>query len=177
MDEQESVTAVITRRIVPGRKSEYADWVKQVGTVASQFPGHQGVTYKTKGENGECHVVFCFDTIGHLRNWEESAERQKWLAKIEHLVEGEDRIKRLTGLEFLFGDKYQPKAYKMALVLVAVIFILLMVLSPLVSLLFSFLPSVPNWLVMLFRVSLLVALMTYVIMPWVTRILMPWLTR
>lgn len=177
MNEQESVTAVVTRRILPGWKSEYADWVNQVGTVASQFPGHQGVTYKVKGEKGECHVVFRFDTVEHLRGWEESEERRKWLAKIEHMVEGKDRIKVLTGLEFLFADQLHPKAYKMALVLITVIFTLLMLLSPLVSLLFSAWPGVPSWLVTLFQVSLLVSLMTYLIMPRVTRLLMPWLTR
>lgn len=177
MSEQESVTAVVTRRIAPAWKSEYTDWVHQVGTVASQFPGHQGVTYKVKGEQDECHVVFRFDTIEHLRDWEESAERRKWLAKIEHMVEGEEHIKRLTGLEFLFTDQLHPKAYKMVLVLIMVIFTLLMVLGPLVSFLFSALPDVPNWLVMLFQVSLLVSLMTYFIMPRVTRMLMPWLTR
>lgn len=177
MNEQESVTAVVTRRIVPGRKAEYADWVQQVGAVASQFPGHQGVTYKVKGERGDCHVVFRFDTIEHLRAWEESAERQKWLAKIEHMVEGEDRIKRLSGLEFLFADQLHPKAHKMALVLIAVIFTMLMLLSPLVSFLFSALPGAPSWLAQLFQVSILVTLMTYFIMPRVTRLLMPWLTR
>ena len=177
MSDQESVTAIVTRRIVPGRKSEYADWVHQVGEVASTFPGHQGVTYKVKGEKGECHVVFRFDTIEHLRDWEESDERRHWLAKIEHLVEGEERIKRLTGLEFLFAGQLHPKAHKMALVLIVVIYTMLTILSPLVALLFSVLPDVPQWLILLFRVALLVVLMTYFIMPAVTRLLMPWLTR
>ncbi len=99
------------------------------------------------------------------------------MAKIEHLVEGEERIKRLSGLEFLFADQLHPKAHKMVLVLIAVIFTLLMVLGPLVSFLFSALPGLPGWVVQLFQVSLLVTLMTYFIMPRVTRMLMPWLTR
>ena len=177
MNDQESVTAVVTRRIVPDHQSEYAEWVHQVGKVASKFPGHQGVTYKAEGEKDECHVVFRFDTIEHMQDWEESAERRHWLAKIEHLVEGDDSIKRLTGLEFLFAGQLHPKAYKMALVLIVVIFTLLMVLSPLVAFLFSALPGVPDWLVTLFQVSLLVALMTYFIMPRVTHMLKSWLTR
>lgn len=177
MSDKESVTAVVTRRIAPDRKPEYEDWVHRVGEVAGRFPGHQGVTYKVKGENGECHVVFRFDTVEHLRNWETSAERRKWVAKIEHLVEGEERIKRLTGLEFLFADQLHPKAHKMALVLIVVIFTLLMVLSPLVSFLFSAWPGLPGWLSQLFQISLLVLLMTYFIMPRVTRLLMRWLTR
>lgn len=177
MNDQESVTAVVTRRIVPGRKPEYIDWVHQVEKIARQFPGHQGVTYKVRGEKGECHVVFRFDTIDNLRNWEESPERREWVEKLVGLVEGEERIDRLTGLEFLFANQLHPKASKMALVLIVVIFALLLILDPVVSLLFSALPATPIWLVLLFRVVLQVMLMTYIVMPRVTRLLVPWLTR
>ena len=77
MNNQESVTAVVTRRIVPGRKPDYVGWVHQIENVARRFPGHQGVTYKEPRELGEYHVVFRFDTVEHLRDWEESAERRE----------------------------------------------------------------------------------------------------
>ena len=177
MNNQESVTAVVTRRIVPGRKPDYVDWVHQIENVARRFPGHQGVTYKEPGELGECHVVFRFDTVEHLRDWEESAERREWIAKLEGIVEGEERIHRLTGLEFLFANQPHPKAYKMVLVLSIVIFIMQQILTPVVAFLFNALPDTPDWGVLLFRVVLQVILLTYVVMPPITRCLAPWLAR
>ncbi len=94
----------------------------QVEKVICQFPGYQGVTYKVRGEQRECHVVFRFDAVEHLPDWEESAVRREWVPKIEHLVEGDDRIGRLTGLGFLFANKLHPKAHKIVLVLIPVIF-------------------------------------------------------
>ena len=75
MNDQESVTAVVTRRIVPGRKPDYLAWVDKVKEIASQYPGHQGTTYKIRGDNNVCHVIYRFDTIEHLRDWETSDER------------------------------------------------------------------------------------------------------
>lgn len=179
MGDQESVTAVVTRRIVPGRKPEYISWVHQVEKIVAQFPGYQDTAYKVKGERGECHVVFRFDTVEHLRNWELSAERQKWIEKLEDegLVEGGERIERLTGLEFLFANQLHPKANKMALVLIVIIFTMMLMLEPVVSFLFGMLPGTPNWLILLFRITVQVVLMTYVVMPPVTRCLASWLAR
>jgi len=177
MNEQESVTAVVTRRIVPGRKPDYIDWVHQVENVAHRFPGYRGVTYQEPGELGECHVVFRFDTVEHLRDWEKSAERREWVAKLKGIVEGEERVHRLTGLEFLFANQLHPKAHKMALVLSVVIFTMQLVLTPLYAFLFNMLPAIPEWGVLLFRVVFQVILLTYVIMPPVTRYLAPWLAR
>lgn len=177
MSTQESVTAVVTRRIVPGRESGYKDWVHQVDNIASRFPGYQATTYKEHGRFGECHVVFRFDTIDHLHDWEHSAERQQWIAKLEGIVEGEERIHRLTGLEFLFANQLHPKAHKMVLVLCVVIFIMQLLLTPLVVTLFNTLPGAPDWAALLFRVIFQVILLTYVVMPPVTRCLAPWLAR
>jgi antibiotic biosynthesis monooxygenase (ABM) superfamily enzyme len=177
MSDQESVTAVVTRRVLPGRKTEYTAWVDQVEKIARQFPGHQGVTNKIRGEHGECHIVFRFDTVEHLSDWEESEERKEWVAKLEGLVEGEERIERLTGLEFLFANQVHPKAHKMVLVLTVVIFTMLLILRPFVSFLFSTVPATPDWLVLLFGITLQVLLMVYLVMPRLTRYLAHWLIR
>lgn len=172
-----SVTTIVTRKIIPGRKADYREWVHQVGAVAERFPGHQGTTYKLKGDGDECHVVFRFDTIEHLRAWEESAERKHWQGKLGGIVQGEERIKRLTGLEFLFRDQYHPKAHKMALVLTATIFCLVLIFNPAFAFLTGAFPVIPDLLWILVRTALQVVLMTYVIMPPLSRLLAPWLNR
>lgn len=176
-NDERSVTAIVTRKIVPGRKPDYRDWVHQVGEVARQFPGHQGTTYKVKGDADECHVVFRFDTIEHLQAWEHSDERRHWQGKLEGIVEGEERFKRLTGLEFLFRDQHHPKAHKMVLVLTGIIFCLVLVLNPIFSYLAASLPGIPDLLWLLIRTAFQITLLTYLIMPSVSRVLAPWLAR
>lgn len=177
MNENESVTVVVTRRVMPGRKPDYLDWVRGIEQVARRYPGHQGTTSKVQGDNDKCHVVFRFDTIEHLRDWEESPERAEWVAKLEGIVEGDSRIERLTGLEVLFAGQPHPKAHKMVLVLTAAIFMLVVGLNPLFLLLAGALPTVPDWLLILVRVVVQVLLLVYFIMPRVTRWLAPWLAR
>ncbi|MFD2190748.1 antibiotic biosynthesis monooxygenase [Pistricoccus aurantiacus] len=177
MNESNSVTAVITRCVIPGREQDYRTWVHDVGQVVKQFPGHQGVTYKVPGEGNECHVIFRFDTVEHLQDWEESKERKHWLGKLEGIVEGEPRVDRLTGIEFLFRDQLHPKAHKMVFVLTIVVFLLSLVLGPLFSMLNTALPFVPDWLLLLARVVVQISLLTYVFMPSITRLLATWLAR
>lgn len=174
----ESVTAIVTRRVLPGRKDAYLEWVKQVDQVATTFPGHQGTTGKIAGEADECHVVFRFDTIENLKAWECSDERRQWLSQLGDIVdEGESRIERLTGLEFLFRDQLHPRAWKMALVLTSAIFLLILVFGPVFSALATAVPGLPSWLWTLLQVSFQVLLLTYLIMPWAMRLLAGWLGR
>ncbi|WP_048306771.1 hypothetical protein [Halomonas sp. PR-M31] len=177
MNENHSVTAVITRCVIPGREQDYRTWVHDVGQVVKQFPGHRGITYKIPGEGNECHVIFRFDTVEHLQDWEESEERKHWLGKLEGIVKGESRVDRLTGIEFLFRDQLHPKAHKMVFVLTVVVFSLSSVLTPLFSLLNAALPIVPGWLWALAQVVVQLLLLTYVIMPHITRLLATWLAR
>lgn len=175
--DEQSVTVVVTRRIVPGRQSDYLAWLHKVEEVVSRFPGYRGTTYKTQGGDNECHVVFRFDTVEHLRDWEESDERMHWRAKLDGIVEGESRIDRLTGLEFLFRDQLHPKAHKMAFVLTVTIFLIVVILNPVFSFLTATMPTVPEWILLLVRVILQVLLLTYLVMPRIMRILAPWLRR
>ena len=177
MNENDSVTAVITRQIVAGRKPDYLAWVHEVEHVLNQFPGHQGVTYKVLGEGPECHVIFRFDTVEHLRGWEESAQRKHWTEKLDGIVEGEARVDRLTGLEFLFRNQLHPKAHKMVLVLATVIFSLSLILNPPFSQLKYSLPVVPDLAWLLVQIVLQISLLTYAIMPGITRLLVTWLAR
>lgn len=175
--DRQSVTAVVTRRIAPGRKADYLVWVDEVEKIASQFSGYQGTSYKVTGENNECHVVYRFDTVENLRKWEESDERKHCKVKLDGIVEGESRIDRLTGLEFLFRDQLHPKAHKMALVLIVVIFFVVLILNPIFSFLAASLPGMPSVLLLLVRVICQVLLLTYLIMPLIMRLLTPWLVR
>lgn len=174
------VTVTIARRVKPGLEAEYERWIDGVSKVAQTFPGHMGVSTLPPSDvtDGDYVIIFRYDTYEHLRAWEESDERAAWLEKLEGLVEGEARIQRVTGLEFLFPLAEVPAAtpppspHKMALVLIVVVFCLVTA----INLIFG------QWLAqlsLLARIFVLVALqvllMTYVVMPRVTKVLKPWL--
>ena len=42
-DESGPVTISVARRVVPGRESDYEQWLKGITADALRFPGHMGV--------------------------------------------------------------------------------------------------------------------------------------
>lgn len=148
--------------------------------MAQTFPGHMGVSTLPPSDvtDGDYVIIFRYDTYENLCAWEESEERAEWLKKLEGLVEGEARIQRVTGLEFLFPLAEVPAAtpppspHKMAIVLIAVVFCLVTAINMLFG---HWLAQLPLFLRIFVLVTLQVLLMTYVVMPRVTALLKPWL--
>lgn len=176
-DEGGPVTTSVSRRVVRGREADYEEWLKGITADALRFPGHMGVNVlrPTKGSN-EYVTIFRFDTYEHSRAWEQSRVRADWLSRLEGIVEGEDTVRSATGLEFWFSlpelPAAHPSPHKMALVLVAVVYTLLLLLNALLAPLTGDWPATVRLLV---TVVLQVALMTYLVMPRVTLLLKSWL--
>ena len=171
------MTICIARHVVPGREQDYEEWLKGITADALRFPGHMGVNVlrPTRGSK-EYVTIFRFDDYEHSRAWEESPVRAEWLGRLEGIVEGEDQVRKATGLEFWFSlpelPAAHPSPHKMALVLVVVVFTLLLVINAVLA------PMTGDWpaVVRLFvTVVLQVALMTYFVMPRVTLLLKSWL--
>jgi antibiotic biosynthesis monooxygenase (ABM) superfamily enzyme len=121
--------------------------------------------------------IFRFDSYQHLKGWEESDERRRWLARLRtDMIECEAREQSMTGLEFWFTATavpcLGPPRYKMVIVLVPVIFLMLNLLSPIfLALLHGLAPLLQSFIV----IATQVILMTYLIMPLLTRVLSRWL--
>ena len=119
-----------------------------------------------------------------MLKWENSDERNKWLERGSKLTEDKGKIEKLTGMEFWFTPftsknakrriALTPPPYKMAIVTIAVIFVLLTSIIPQVHQLNAGFPSLLRTLM---ETTIIVVLMTYVIMPNVTRVLNPWLAK
>ncbi|MGI9286859.1 MAG: antibiotic biosynthesis monooxygenase [Pseudomonadales bacterium] len=168
-----SVTVVVTRRLMPGREADYKQWAAEIRQVSERFPGHLGATLQGPTDANEYHIIFRFDTVEHLRQWENSKERAQWIEKLGGIVEGEARIERYCGLEFLFSSAVAPvQKYKMALVLTVVVFVMILILRPIVAMV---LPGLPATIQLFITVVIQVATMTYIVMPYVTRLLKHWL--
>lgn len=175
------VTVSVARKVKVGKEAEYEDWLRGVTAASRQFRGHQGsnVLRPSDATKGEYVIIYHFDTYAHAQAWEESAEREAWVARLPDLVEGEATRKHVTGLEFWFDLPSVPVAakpvqYKMAMTLAVVVYSMVMLLSTILG---PLIRDWPFWGKLLVVVPIQVTLMTYVVMPRVTQLLKHWLFR
>ena len=173
------VTVSISRRVLPGREAEYEDWLHRIIEAASHFPGHLGVNIlRPSGKTGGRYVlIYRFDTWEHCEDWEASDTRARMVGDLDGIVLGETEMRRVTGLEAWFdlpevpAQKHAPQ-WKMAIVLIVVVFV---VVYPLQLLILPMTSAWPHWARTLTIAVIQVLLMTYVLMPKVTRLLRRWL--
>lgn len=173
------VTVSISRKPVAGREAAYEDWLHGVTAAASGFPGHMGVNIlRPSGQtDGRYVLIYRFDTWAHCDRWERSNTRAEWIDRLDGLVEGEPERRRVTGLEAWFdlpevpAQQHAPQ-WKMALVLIAVVFV---IVYPLQLVVVPLTGPWPHWLRTLTIAVIQVVLMTYLVMPRVTRVLKGWL--
>jgi antibiotic biosynthesis monooxygenase (ABM) superfamily enzyme len=188
------ITVIVTRTAKKGKVKEFEDWMDGIVHESLKFEGHLGVNIIRPVEQSkpEYVIIFRFNTLDNLLKWEKSQARKEWLEKSKDVVEGEDKVQKLTGLEFWFtpssghsskseanNDDIQPATvppplYKMAIVTVGIIFVLINTLLPLITQLTATLPFLLSTLI---AVVIMVFLMTYLIMPLITRVLKPWLYK
>lgn len=184
-----SVTWVITHRVRPDRREDFEGWIGGIVDEVARFPGHQGVTVlRPGGESGTEYVlVVRFASYDDLRRWEESAERAEWVTRLEPLLAAESTFRTETGLETWFqlpGERVvvPPPKWKMALLILAAIYPLLLIVVPLMGTVFDTaylgvsITLGPEFLVRTLATAVvLVALMTWVAMPFLTRLFRVWL--
>ncbi len=176
-DQTGPITISIARKVVPGRESDYEDWMHGITAEALAFDGHMGVNVirPTRGSR-EYVTIFRFDTYEHSRAWEDSVERKSWLDKLDGIVEGQDEVRKGTGLEFWFSlpelPAAHPSPHKMAVVLLIVVFVLVSAIRAALTKLAPDWPPVAHLFVTVFCQ---VMLMTYIVMPRVTQLLKGWL--
>jgi len=190
-DEDEGpVTFAIARRAKSGKTEEFERWLDDIIHEAMKFKGHMGVNIirPTNMSNPEYVIILRFDNFENLEKWEKSEIRKKWIEKGKDLIEGKGKMEKQTGLEFWFTpasarastsveqqqQQQQPPRYKMAIVVIGIIFVLVSTLLPQVQQATLGLPVLLSTFV---GVTIMVLLMTYVIMPSVTRLLRPWLVK
>ncbi|RYH07605.1 antibiotic biosynthesis monooxygenase [Tropicimonas sp. IMCC6043] len=129
------VTVVVRRRVRAGCEAEYEAWLAQLTKgVAQNFEGYLGAEFSRPRPGGAYRSVFHFDRLDHLEAFESSDFRTPIVAEAADYFDGEAAWDRMTGLEFWFGLPHgtrmpQPSPHRMALVLIAVIFFLVLALN------------------------------------------------
>jgi uncharacterized protein len=177
--EKQIVTAVICHLVKPGREQAYEQWLHDISVVAQQFAGHAGVSFVRPIDlsHPEYTIILKFDCYQHLKAWMDSPIRQRWIDKVKPLVQSDQTVQVLTGLETWFtlpGRLVQqpPKRYKMAILTALAVFAVVQVLGLLAAFaLTSLHPLLRSFLLTVATVFVL----TYVVMPRVTRLFYSWL--
>lgn len=169
------VTVVVRRRVKPGHEAAYEAWLERLVAGARALPGFTGNEVKRAGS--EYTSVFRYDSLEHLRTFEESDLRRRALAEVAEHVEGDAIWQELTGLELWFSAPAgtvvpQPDRFRMALVMIAVVYGLVLSIGSLVALVLG---DTPMPLRLLVTITIEVFLMTYLIMPRLTRALARWI--
>jgi uncharacterized protein len=177
--DQQLVTAVIYHLVKLGREEVYEQWLHDISAVAQQFSGHAGVNFvrPTDLSHPEYTIILKFDCSQHLKAWMDSPIRQQWMEKVKPLVQKDQSVQVLTGLETWFtlpGKLVQrpPKRYKMAILSILGVFAVAQVLGLMVApALTSLSPLLRSFLLTIVNVFVL----TYVVMPRITRLFYGWL--
>jgi len=178
-DEGSQVTAIISHVVRSGCEQGYEEWFRGIAADARTFKGNLGVSTIRPQDHihPEYVVILKFDRYNNLRTWLESDVRREWIERLQPLIEKPETIQTLTGLETWFSLPHQPlksppSRYKMILVTWLGVFVTLAIVSRLLAPLLSGLPVLLNQLV---TTGLVVALLTYLIMPRPTQLFKRWL--
>ena len=168
------VSIVVTFHVRSGHMAEFEDWAHEISVASAKYPGHLGASWMRSGDIFRVAYRFADDALFH--DWHESPERARLLSRLKPmatLVTDE----HLIGMETWFElpdhpGRPAPPRWKMVIATWIGVFPMLALLQWLVGPRLVDLPLIAR--VMLFTL-VVVAVMTYLVMPQMTRLLKGWL--
>lgn len=177
--EDPSVTVVVRRRTKPGCETTFEDAMQEFIAFALSSPGNRGihVLRSAQANPREYTVVDRFADPEARRAFTATQTYRDWMLRLRELTEDDPHIAEMGGLAgwFTLPDKpahKPPPKPKMALVTFLGVYPLTSLLPP------FFAKLLPDWNPLLRNVlvtGLIVALLTWVIMPNLTKLLRRWL--
>ncbi|MBW9257087.1 MAG: antibiotic biosynthesis monooxygenase [Candidatus Thiodiazotropha sp. (ex. Lucinisca nassula)] len=177
IDADPPVTVMVTRKPVEGKEQEFEDYITGITNAAMQWPGHMGTNvFRPNKPNGSYRIVFRFDHLSNLQNWENSPERAEW-REIAEQVSQPREIQTITGLEAWFtlpdcAINVHPPKYKMAFLVWLGVFTLVTLLSLLIGAYIEAWPLVARTFIL---TVIVVPTLTYFVLPVLTRVFSRWL--
>lgn len=179
---EHAVTVLISRQVKQGCEADFERVMEQIITVASTFKGHLGAQLVRPGDeqgvnDSLYHVVLAFDSDSNLKNWQNSPARSLGLAAAAPFIEGQELVRRVSGLAHWFQTPSGPKQlappkWKIAVVTWLGIFPTVYLLFVMLGGLLAPWPLLPRLMLL---TMLVVGFMTWVVAPQLTRLLKPWL--
>jgi antibiotic biosynthesis monooxygenase (ABM) superfamily enzyme len=175
-----AVTTIIVQRPYKQQVQAYENWLREIVPQAQAATGHRGVNViRPHGQSDEYTIVLHFDSEAHLRDWLESDTRKRLTDQVRPMLNEAEKIDIRTGLEFWFTPPRSSQVappYKQFLITLSAIFPLSFLVPQVLAPLVHVLPVLAVPLIRTFLTSLIiVALMTFVIMPRYVRLVARWL--
>jgi antibiotic biosynthesis monooxygenase (ABM) superfamily enzyme len=173
----EPLTVVARRRVKVGRETQFEAAMQEFIRFALSAPGHAAIhVLRPAAGSREYLVVDSFVDASSRSAFKASMGYRDWMRRLGDLTEGDVRISEVGGLAGWFpppaGTSRPAPTYKMALTTFVGVYPLTSFLPPLVQgLVPAWHPLVANILV----TALIVAALTWVIMPILRRLLASWL--
>jgi antibiotic biosynthesis monooxygenase (ABM) superfamily enzyme len=185
----QGVTSVISHTVKPGAEAEYEAWLKNLANVGHTFTGNQGANIIRPAKGSSTYtIILRFDTVEHLQAYLNSDIRNRLVKEVRPLLAQKMGVDIRTGLDFWFTPPTSPafvvssaplpqvKPYKQFLVILSAIFPLTIAIHWLLSPLAEAVPFFgQEYIRDLLDAIIVVASLTFVIMPHYTRILAKWL--
>jgi len=174
----QSVTAVVRRRIKSGSEARFESLMQEFMPFALRQPGHLGINViRLSPGSSEYTVLDRFATEGDRRRFTASPEYCNWMNRLREVSEADPEINEMGGLAFWFTlpgrpPRRPPSRIKMALVTLLGVYPLSMLFPALVI---PLTPSWPKWIQGALIAALIVASLTWVVMPVLTRAFEKWL--
>ena len=180
----EPVTLVISRHVKPEKVAEYEAWLHEITTLASEQEGYLGVTVLRPphgGRDPEFVTIAHFDTDANMAAWLNDPERLALIRCAAAFGDTPDEVVSEPGMEYWFtphdapaliAPRLAPPRWKMALVLIVLIFAMQPILREATRPLRPFLPLL---LVQFINVTLQIVVLTYWVLPKLTGWLAFWL--
>lgn len=181
-DRGHGATKIIDRIPKPGMEKQLEAAIEDVIIAMRNRPGFNSVhvVRPAPPEQPAFRIICTFDTDEHLHAWDISGDHQRLITAADQFTEGEPQRTWLTGLETWFtlpasaNVQGRPPTYKMAITTFTALFPTIQGVHLLLGLVPGF-GSIPALAGSAIAVVIVVALMTYVIMPRFTRLLSFWL--
>lgn len=172
------VTVDVLQRVKVGSEIEFENVLAELIQAAEKFEGHLGsnVFRISDRDRPEYRIVFKFDRLSHLKQWENSEVRCRLIDKAKKFTSEDIKLQIITGLETWFtlsttAAIVPPPRYKMLIVTI----LAAVPTANLTNFALQRLDGLPAFFRSLLTTVILLSLMTYIVMPRVTKLFAAWL--
>lgn len=176
-----NVSLVIQHTVRAGAVDRYENWLREIVGKAATYAGHQGVHIIRPTPGSTTYtIVLRFATYDDASHWARSGDRQALIQEIADALERDEELEIKPGIDFWFTPPTlvpkKARPWKQWLVTTSVIWPLTMLVPATLAPLFHTVPALGAYGVShLIVASVIVALVTWVVMPRYVKLVSRWL--
>ena len=177
--DRDPISIGITRRVKRDQVEAFEVWLGEIQMAAAAFDGYAGmdVVRPADGDDPAYVMILRFDSYDQYSVWHGSPERGEAVERSLAMTTGDPVFEEAQGLEGWFTAPaaqtggQRPARYKMAILTIIGLYPLIVVVGAFVTVT----TGLPMAFGTLLTVTIVAAVATYWVMPWITRLARHWL--